>query len=72
MVSREYHHQIGTQWLREWNVDIPSAFPVILQSLIMRDWKTGDVEAEYSLRDYEETWGNVRILLDAINSSPCC
>jgi hypothetical protein len=27
----------------------------------MRDWKTGDVETEYSLKHYEETWGNVSI-----------
>jgi salicylate hydroxylase len=31
----------------------------------MRDWKTGDVDVEYNLHDYEETWGNVRLLREA-------
>ena len=33
--------------------------PVVLQKLVMRDWKTGHVLNEYDLNDYEATWGNV-------------
>lgn len=49
----------GTQWLREWGVDIPMMKPVILQKLVMRDWETGRVLNQYNLDNYEATWGNV-------------
>ena len=48
----------GTQWLREWGVNIPMMRPVILQKLVMRDWETGHVLNQYDLDDYEATWGN--------------
>ncbi|KAF9641860.1 hypothetical protein BDM02DRAFT_3273669, partial [Thelephora ganbajun] len=31
----------GTQWLREWEVDISIMKPVVLQKLVMREWETG-------------------------------
>lgn len=34
--------------------------------LVMRDWKTGEILNQYSLDDYEKTWGNVS------RSSPSC
>ncbi|KAF8911886.1 salicylate hydroxylase [Mucidula mucida] len=49
----------GTQWLREWNVDIPDMKPVILMKLVMRDWETGKILNQYNLDGYEEQWGNV-------------
>ena len=49
----------GTQWLREWEVDIPTMKPVVLQKLVMRDWETGSVLNQYNLDNYETTWGNV-------------
>ncbi|KAJ7283364.1 salicylate hydroxylase [Mycena rebaudengoi] len=49
----------GTQWLREWEVDIPDMKPVILMNLVMREWETGKVQNDYKLDKYEEEWGNV-------------
>ncbi|KAF7330790.1 Salicylate hydroxylase [Mycena venus] len=49
----------GTQWLREWEVDIPDMKPVILMNLVMREWETGKVLNDYKLDKYEEEWGNV-------------
>ncbi|ORY88242.1 hypothetical protein BCR35DRAFT_301762 [Leucosporidium creatinivorum] len=49
----------GTQWLREWGVDIASGRPIQLMKLVMREWKTGKILNQYSLDDYEKTWGNV-------------
>ena len=49
----------GTQWLRDWGVDIPSGRPVVLLELTMRDWETGKILNQYDLHDYEKTWGNV-------------
>ncbi|KAJ5638229.1 hypothetical protein N7490_008108 [Penicillium lividum] len=49
----------GTRWLHEWEVDIVKGDPVTLQSLINRDWKTGEPVSEVSLDDYEEKWGYV-------------
>ncbi|KAJ7265854.1 salicylate hydroxylase [Mycena haematopus] len=49
----------GTQWLREWEVDIPDMKPVILMNLVMREWETGKVLNDYKLEKYEEEWGNV-------------
>lgn len=54
------------QWLREWGVDIASGRPIELMKLVMRDWKTGEILNQYSLDDYEKTWGNVS------RSSPSC
>ncbi|KEZ39491.1 Glutamate synthase (NADPH) [Scedosporium apiospermum] len=49
----------GTRWLHEWGVDIEKGDPVILRSLINRDWKTGEPVSVYELGDYEERWGYV-------------
>ncbi|KAK0467871.1 salicylate hydroxylase [Desarmillaria tabescens] len=49
----------GTQWLREWDVDIVDMKPVILMKLVMRDWDTGKILNQYNLDNYEEQWGNV-------------
>lgn len=49
----------GTQWLHEWGVDVKSGRPIELMKLVMRDWKTGEILNQYSLEDYEATWGNV-------------
>ncbi|KAF7354941.1 Salicylate hydroxylase [Mycena sanguinolenta] len=49
----------GTQWLREWEVDIPDMKPVVLMNLVMREWETGKVLNDYKLDKYEEEWGNV-------------
>jgi salicylate hydroxylase len=53
------HYTLGTQWLREWEVDISKMKPVILMKLTMRDWETGKILNQYDLEDYEKTWGNV-------------
>lgn len=47
----------GSRFLEEWEIDIPSAKPVILKNLIRHDWKTGEVEGTYSLGDYRERFG---------------
>ncbi|GJC80538.1 FAD-dependent urate hydroxylase [Colletotrichum liriopes] len=47
----------GTRWLHEWNVDVAKGDPVVLKSLINRDWKTGEPVSVYSLDDYEKRWG---------------
>ena len=52
----------GTRWLDEWNVDISLGRTVVLQKLVMHDWKTGDVLNEYGLSDYEDQWGWVSYL----------
>ncbi|KAK1574501.1 salicylate hydroxylase [Colletotrichum navitas] len=49
----------GTRWLHEWGVDVAKGDPVILKSLINRDWKTGEPVSVYSLDDYEKRWGYV-------------
>ncbi|PWY96905.1 FAD/NAD(P)-binding domain-containing protein [Testicularia cyperi] len=49
----------GTQWLHDWNVDVPAGRPVILMELTMRDWDSGEILNQYHLKDYEKTWGNV-------------
>ncbi|CAK5262676.1 unnamed protein product [Mycena citricolor] len=49
----------GTQWLREWEVDIPDMKPIVLMNLVMRQWETGRVQNDYKLEKYEEEWGNV-------------
>jgi salicylate hydroxylase len=47
----------GTRWLEEWGVDIPMGDPVLLKSLISRDWYTGEPYSVYDLGDYKERWG---------------
>lgn len=49
----------GTRWLHEWGVDVPKGYPVILKTLISRDWKTGEPVSVFDLDDYEEKWGHV-------------
>ena len=49
----------GTRWLHEWDVDVQKGDPVILKSLINRDWHSGEPVSEYSLDDYETRWGHV-------------
>lgn len=49
----------GTRWLHEWGVDVAKGDPVVLKSLINRDWKTGEPVSVYSLDDYEKRWGYV-------------
>lgn len=49
----------GTRWLHEWGVDVAKGDPVILKSLINRDWKTGEPVSVYDLGDYEKRWGYV-------------
>lgn len=50
----------GKKWLHEWGVNVAMGRPVILKSLISRDWTTGDVSNVYDLADYEDRWGHVR------------
>lgn len=47
----------GGKWLHEWEIDPLEAKPVILKDLIRHDWKTGEVEAIYSLGDYQKNFG---------------
>ncbi|KAJ5919374.1 salicylate hydroxylase [Penicillium verhagenii] len=49
----------GTRWLDKWGVNIAKGDPVVLKSMISRDWKTGEVRNEYKLDDYKERWGHV-------------
>ncbi|KAF2131460.1 salicylate hydroxylase-like protein [Dothidotthia symphoricarpi CBS 119687] len=47
----------GTRWLHEWGVDVAKGDPVVLKSLINREWATGKPVSTFSLEDYEEKWG---------------
>jgi salicylate hydroxylase len=47
----------GSRWLHEWGVDVQKGDPVILKSLINRDWTTGEPVSTYDLGDYKEKWG---------------
>lgn len=47
----------SSSFLREWDIDIPAAKPVVLKSLVRREWGTGDVEGVYPLGDYRERFG---------------
>lgn len=38
----------GSRFLQEWQVDISSAKPVVLQKLIRHEWSSGNVTTEYS------------------------
>lgn len=52
----------GTRWLEEWDVDIAMGDPVLLKSLISRDWVTGNPINVYDLSNYKEEWGYVSFL----------
>ncbi|ESK95171.1 salicylate [Moniliophthora roreri MCA 2997] len=47
----------GTKWLYEWGCDMSVGDPVVQQKLLMRDWKTGEILANYQMENYKETWG---------------
>jgi salicylate hydroxylase len=47
----------GSRLLQEWEVDIKAAKPVVLRSLIMHDWSTGEVKSTYDLGDYKSKFG---------------
>lgn len=47
----------GSRFLQQWQVDISSAKPVVLQKLIRHEWSSGNVTAEYPLGDYHERFG---------------
>lgn len=47
----------GCRFLHEWQVDISSAKPVVLQKLIRHEWSSGNVTAEYPLGHYRERFG---------------
>jgi hypothetical protein len=38
-------------------VDVPSGRPIDLQVLTLRDYKSGEVDMEYDLSQYEAKWG---------------
>lgn len=66
----------GSRWLLHWNVDIDAVKPVVLEKLIMHDWKTGSITNEYSLGNYKAKFGTDyynfhridmhRVLLEAV------
>lgn len=47
----------GSRFLEEWGLDIKAAKPVILESLIMHEWQSGQVQNQYSLGDYRSKFG---------------
>jgi salicylate hydroxylase len=47
----------GSKFLEEWGIDTSAAKPVILRSLIMHDWKSGEVVNQYGLGDYKAKFG---------------
>lgn len=47
----------GSKFLEEWGIDTSAAKPVILRSLIMHDWQSGDVINRYGLGDYKARFG---------------
>jgi salicylate hydroxylase len=47
----------GSRWLHAWGVDVAKGDPVVLRSLINREWGTGEPVSTYDLGDYEERWG---------------
>lgn len=47
----------GSRFLQEWGIDIAAAKPVVLKSLIMHDWTTGNVQKTYGLGDYRAKFG---------------
>ncbi|KAM0460900.1 hypothetical protein ACHAO4_001696 [Trichoderma viride] len=51
----------GSRFLEEWQVDISSAKPVVLQKLIRHEWSSGNVTAEYLPIDLHGHLRNVAI-----------
>ncbi|EHK44218.1 conserved hypothetical protein [Trichoderma atroviride IMI 206040] len=51
----------GSRFLQEWQVDISSAKPVVLQKLIRHEWSSGNVTAEYPPIDLHGHLKNVAI-----------
>lgn len=49
----------GTRWLHEWGVDVSKGDPVILKSLINRDWQTGEPVSVHDCTDWEQRFGHV-------------
>lgn len=47
----------GSRFLEEWGLDIKAAKPVVLKSLVMHDWASGEVQNKYSLGDYRSKFG---------------
>ncbi|KAL6249682.1 hypothetical protein RBB50_003537 [Rhinocladiella similis] len=47
----------GSRLLQEWDVDIKAAKPVVLRSLIMHRWATGEIISTYDLGDYRAKFG---------------
>lgn len=47
----------GSRLLQQWDVDIKAAKPVVLRSLIMHDWATGEITSTYDLGDYRAKFG---------------
>ena len=62
---------LGTQWLREWEVDTLVMKPIVLQKYIQRDWETGCVSVQHGLDDYEAVWGNVHYLFHRQDMHKC-
>ncbi|KAF9788257.1 salicylate hydroxylase [Thelephora terrestris] len=52
----------GSQWLREWEVNISMMKPVIHQKFVGRDWETGQILKQFDLGDYEAAWGSVHYM----------
>ncbi|KAL7787459.1 hypothetical protein V8C37DRAFT_412093 [Trichoderma ceciliae] len=54
----DFGGEVGaSRFLQEWEVDIPSAKPVILRNLIRHDWLSGKISGEYPLGNYRERFG---------------
>jgi len=47
----------GSKFLEEWDIDTSAAKPVILRSLIMHDWQSGEVINQYGLGNYKAKFG---------------
>jgi len=47
----------GSKFLEEWDIDTSAAKPVILRSLVMHDWQSGEVTNRYGLGDYRAKFG---------------
>lgn len=66
MFDAEHHVSLlfqGSQWFREWGIDILMMKPVVPQKLVMRDWETGGVLKQCDLDNHEEARGNVYNML---------
>ncbi|CAF3936811.1 unnamed protein product [Adineta steineri] len=49
----------GTKFLEEWGIDIVAGRSVVLQKLIMHNWKDGIVNDVCDWSDYKEKWGYI-------------